>query len=517
MIDNQTVFTPRGFKEKRVDMRLLLVDDEEETRLGIMESMQWSALGITEIRQCEDGAQALDIIEQFRPDILLADVRMPHLIGTELASKVHEILPNCQIIFMSGYCDKEYLLSAIKVSAIDYVEKPLELPRLHDAIKRATQSVLKISQSQELVNIKDRVARRELVEAVARGETVHEELLPKWEKNDRFCSLILHVPQSSPDTEDILERYCCTWCKWALAALHAKNEYMLHITIDSNAGLEALVTGIADCVRNDQEAHVFVGKLVDRFDQLPVSWQTANAARNLSFFHPDQNIFYFSQMRGAIDNPTQLSEQLIGKIIESPGLAYDDLCAFVELLRKHDGTSPDLLRTLFYLILKNTYMALPDQRQAVSTPDNARKDIWNVLQSADSLDSLVRILRVCLTQRIEDARSGRDIAHSIAAITHYIAEHFADPEISIDILAQYIHISPAYLCVIYKNETGKTIKQVISSYRMQKAKELLNATDMLVNDIAKHAGFHNGNYFAKFFHRETGLSPQEYRKRNQKV
>jgi two-component system response regulator YesN len=118
-------------------MNLLLVDDEWITREGIIEKLPWDSLGVDKIEQADDGIHAMEAAERLKPDILLTDVRMPRMNGTELAYKIRERYPNCYIIFMSGYTDKEYMKAAINVSATAYVEKPIDLEELHSAIEKA--------------------------------------------------------------------------------------------------------------------------------------------------------------------------------------------------------------------------------------------------------------------------------------------------------------------------------------------------------------------------------------------
>ena len=111
-------------------VKILIVDDESYTREGILETIPWEDLSITEVKEAFDGINALEILESYEPDIILTDVRMPRLNGIELSFKAREIYPNCSIIFMSGYSDKEYLKSAIHLKAISYVEKPIDLYEL---------------------------------------------------------------------------------------------------------------------------------------------------------------------------------------------------------------------------------------------------------------------------------------------------------------------------------------------------------------------------------------------------
>ena len=106
-------------------MKLLIVDDEELTRSGLMASIPWDKLGITEVFQADDGINGLNQALTHQPELILCDVRMPRMDGIKMAERIQEKLPNSVIIFMSGYSDKEYLKAAIKLRAIDYIEKPL--------------------------------------------------------------------------------------------------------------------------------------------------------------------------------------------------------------------------------------------------------------------------------------------------------------------------------------------------------------------------------------------------------
>ena len=95
-------------------MKLLIADDEELTRAGLISSIDWDALGVEQIFQADDGLKALQIATVHKPDIILSDIRMPRLSGIEMAEEVEKILPDTSLIFMSGYSDKEYLKAAIK-------------------------------------------------------------------------------------------------------------------------------------------------------------------------------------------------------------------------------------------------------------------------------------------------------------------------------------------------------------------------------------------------------------------
>jgi len=123
-------------------INLLVVDDEDYTKEGIIEDYPWKELGISEVRGASDGIEALEVAASLNPDIIITDVRMPRMDGITLAYKIREQNPNCRIIFLSGYSDKEYLKSAIHLNAVNYVEKPIVYDELLESIKKAVGQII---------------------------------------------------------------------------------------------------------------------------------------------------------------------------------------------------------------------------------------------------------------------------------------------------------------------------------------------------------------------------------------
>ncbi|CAK4834021.1 unnamed protein product [Aphanomyces euteiches] len=123
-------------------MKLLLVEDEQLIRKGILMKTDWPQYGINEIKQAENGSDAVRIAEQFQPDILLTDIRMPGMDGIEAARCIRKFCPKMRIIFMSGFSDKEYLKAAISLQAVHYIEKPIHPDELSEAIRSASMMVM---------------------------------------------------------------------------------------------------------------------------------------------------------------------------------------------------------------------------------------------------------------------------------------------------------------------------------------------------------------------------------------
>lgn len=114
---------------------VMIADDEKMPRDILEKHLPWEELGVSRILQASDGEEAVCLAREHHPHIIISDIKMPRKNGLEMAAQVREFCPDCQFIFLSGYSDKEYLKGAIKVKAASYVEKPIELEEITEALQ----------------------------------------------------------------------------------------------------------------------------------------------------------------------------------------------------------------------------------------------------------------------------------------------------------------------------------------------------------------------------------------------
>lgn len=116
----------------------------------------------------------------------------------------------------------------------------------------------------------------------------------------------------------------------------------------------------------------------------------------------------------------------------------------------------------------------------------------------------------CVQER-EEALSG--YSRVIRGVLDYIAAHYGEENLSTARIAEYFHFSPAYMNVLFKQEMKVTLKQYLSSYRLERARKLLEQDYMKITEIAEKCGYANANYFAKVFRESMGMTPVEYREK----
>nr|WP_213086831.1 response regulator [Streptococcus zalophi] len=123
---------------------LLIVEDEPLVRRGIRSLVDFEKLSITCVDEAENGQEAWQLFEEKHYDIILTDINMPVMNGIQLAQLIKENSPQTHIVFLTGYDDFDYALSALKLGADDYLLKPFSkedvLQILHQIIPKIEQA-----------------------------------------------------------------------------------------------------------------------------------------------------------------------------------------------------------------------------------------------------------------------------------------------------------------------------------------------------------------------------------------
>ncbi|NOX47269.1 MAG: response regulator transcription factor [Chlorobi bacterium] len=126
-------------------MKVAIIDDEAQTRKSIADILKFSEQDLELVAEAENVATGVDVIIEYKPDLILLDIDMPDGTGFDLLKKLSDI--HFKIVFITAY--EEFAVQAFEFSAIDYILKPVDPKKLIDAIDKAHQLV-----EQENINLK---------------------------------------------------------------------------------------------------------------------------------------------------------------------------------------------------------------------------------------------------------------------------------------------------------------------------------------------------------------------------
>jgi two-component system, response regulator YesN len=174
--------------------KVIIVEDEKYIREGIKVSADWKQLGFEMVGEAADGDEGFQLALNIKPDVVLADVRMPGMNGLKMAKEILKNLPDTKIIIISGYSDYEYLRESIKLQLFDYIIKPIHENELQDLLLKITEELKEIEvrkrhdlENKKLIFQNNNLKQREILNRLITGG-IRNINLATLEKTGEFFS-----------------------------------------------------------------------------------------------------------------------------------------------------------------------------------------------------------------------------------------------------------------------------------------------------------------------------------------
>ena len=163
-------------------LKVLVVEDEEMIRKGIVLAVDWAALDCVVVGEASNGAQALEAVERYDPSLIITDLKMPVMDGLEMLRQLREQGNNAFVIILTAYDSFSYAQTALRLGAVDFLLKPFHDGELEQAVTRLKQRMDRAGQGGEkgpaplpLPELKKGDKSKYVLEAMAYiGEHYHE-------------------------------------------------------------------------------------------------------------------------------------------------------------------------------------------------------------------------------------------------------------------------------------------------------------------------------------------------------
>ena len=536
--------------------RLLIVDDEPIIADGLKDTLL-SNENFTEldIHTCYSSLDALGFMSRMRIDIVISDIKMPGTSGIKLAQTISQRWPLCQVIFLTGFKQADYAISAIKCNVADYILKTESDDALFSAVNKAVHN---INQSHSLsgsesIGISEFIRSafiRDMMFSITKSGGTNlrsifkgTEIVPdlpvitvigKTAEYDleTTVTLITHV-------DSLIGKYIsnlfsrCFFLNGNIPVWIFQEKENLDYSLGNET---ASVPYVKDTLEIIQEL------LFNKYGK-KITFAVSSKCTPLSSFLENYCVLENLLERGSVvfDGAilTEQSIDISDKFIENSYSKFSDLVAEWEYhiphLKKY--LSSGYRDEFFNLINKMTlpfdstkYISSPVVIEFYYTIVNELIHFVNINKLFEQISFKVNLLEITDISHFpswqeaksallhaadiifETANSGdREISSQIIRrLKEYIQTHL-DGDLSLNALSDMAGLNPFYLSRYFKQFEKMNISSYIEKMKMEKAAVLLKNTDLKILEIAESLGFTTSSYFSIRFRKQFKISPQEYR------
>ena len=540
--------------ENQKKYSLLIVDDEPMIADGLSDLFEAEFGETFRIYHCYHPKKALEIFRFRLPDVVVSDVRMPKMTGIEMAEEMRKIKPDIHVLFLSGYEEFDYVYSAIKQDADDYILKT----EGDEFIVKAMRKMIDLLESEHLFdeeyrNAQSRISsmapvfkQRALIHILDGDIITEEEFDNVMEGLDHPLSkkrnILLLVGSLRPQITQGKQEQILETVDQVLQKTYGDKIYYIHKVMyhkifvwmleTEEVQLPELLLVAAQDIQNMIQLKM---NLIMAFGiasegsgwrEIPQKYNDLWEEMRRQSLNGEDSIFLQNGKESITDSfngeETDFSSMFL-PLTEKLGLlenflSEEDFAAFESCLKevlevlsaskRHSMYALELYYAvgnimISYINKKNIRPQLATHIQLMELFDPGSFVTWK--EGADYLLALTQAIReIC---RISNENVMTGIAEKTKS---YILSHLAE-DLSLTVIGKAMGFNSVYLSRIFKRQTGISIREYIEACRMDLAKKLIVNSRMKIYEVAEKCGYQNPAYFIKIFRAHFGITPQECR------
>ena len=508
-------------------LKVLIADDEEVVLKGLKHIIDWEALGFTICGEAENGNDTLQKMKLLKPDLVLLDIRMPHLTGLEIIEMSKSFSYHSEFIILSGYSDFSYAQAAVKLGVNNYLLKPVDEDELKKAVIDVRHSIEKDRQTQTIYEKYKATAKDTIIFNFISGkeEAFSYDLNDLNLLSDQYMVLTYEKYNQTSVLED-------NWDFAELLRVGNQNQTRFnHITINHQEIIllkgKTSIEKFYHLLKHYQSGpekgspldSIFLayGRPVDYIAELKVSYTDVCRLLHRRFFcHENQHVLSYinlpdqNMLTAKLEDFDEYPSILSGYIqSHNRSMLAETLCKLEHSLFFCNTDISHIKRALIDIFLQvKQKISHIYYTMSIPFPDNA-----GIIEAITTKNYLFEIIQffseqfeLC-TQTIGHQKS-EDI---IEDVIYYINHNFSE-NLKLESIAPLFGYNSSYLGKVFSQKTGENFNSYLDRIRIDQAKKFLIDDELKVYEIAERIGYKNPDYFHKKFKKYTNTTPAEFRK-----
>lgn len=519
---------------------IVLADDEQNILFGMKKGIPWEELGFEVVGTAQNGKEALELIEEYHPDLLISDIKMPFMDGLELAKNIHESYMTTKVILFSGWDDFEYARLAISYGVSEYIMKPINfeemkslLVSIYEELEKEYAEKLNRNRLEKVYEASLPLLRQQFFSQVVTGsleEDYREQQMKNLKLNFDFDAFyMIAVKLYENDSQDVLSELSIKeTIKDALEKIAMVYQFTMMdkdiflLCSNKKHDIERITRTIEEVsfiIRRIFHVEIFCGisTVGNSIKEVPALYKESIEALDYNLVIKEECYTYYNDILPLQNEGNDWSAEVEGieKIITY--CTEDELESEVMRLLKKIQNVHYNLNEYQIVILEILFAVsrLHKKYQIGLETDNADTKMMAVeilsLETGEELNNW--LIEYCKSVRKMIQKKQIDNNAILASNAIKIVQNkFRDSSLSVESICEELHVSSSHFSKIFKQEIGVTFLNYLINLRMEEAKRLLLQTDYKSQMIGEMVGYPEPNYFSYVFKKNCGVSPAKYRK-----
>jgi two-component system, response regulator YesN len=482
--------------------KTLIVDDEILIRQGIKHYIDWEKEGFTIIGEASNGQEALEMIEELRPHIVVTDVVMPIMDGEALTRAVKEKYPHIGLVVLSSFSEFDYVRSAFQNGVVDYILKPkLNAESLLKALRQAAGSL-----NDRNLNMNE-----------AREQTLNEKLRKLYEGKDinieneaaaKFQGNLFQVfsYRYKADQDTALHFGALEGKDGSFTTLFSTAEYHVYLWNGRKALVKDNFLGLL------KSGAVCCTALFHNLSELKGKQKDLEKLEGYQFFFPDSSFLSDETLPPPGERRIfQLDYFIDACKRDNFREAYSYLDAHLEQARHDYQQDVDEYKAFLNNILFNLLVLLGNLNYQTEVLQAKKYTYFQRISQAADVYTANETVKLFLTDAEGIVKAEEEQGH-MRKLTEYIQAHYHE-SLSLSDIAKHFHFSPSYLSNYFSTHSKEGFIEYLNRIRIEAAMTLLSQYDIPISKVSEQVGFSDHSYFCRVFKKQTGYSPSQYRRK----
>lgn len=507
--------------------KVMLAEDETMFRLMLKNTVDWRKYRMMVVSDISDGAEAWAAFREFRPDIVITDLRMPKMDGLELMAKIRESAADkTKIVVLTCLEDFDMMRSAMQYGAFDYMLKLTMTPDEIDSVlsrlvremeREGIAGKAELADMADTANVKEDLMKKFLLHkrySVDQFTILAAERRLSVQPAEPFVGVMMEIDrgrrQIAPGLSlmSVLEEILTGFRRGEAIQVN-DSRYWIHIHASHAEDTHALLAHIRKVMKTFCNLSVTFGISPSHsgFGAMHEAYAESVAALEQKFFRGPGALCVFPNQDPASADAPSVFSLFDGDRNWTAGSSRR--ATLYEKLRHIRGTGVDDRRQVIWHLIQGLHRmvyATPMAGEAVSA---LLRQSSEKLMDCETLDEAISCVE-SFAEELQELGSRTRISREVAQVMDWVREQGGEP-LDLQTAAARVNRSYSHLSMLFKKETGISFQDYVHQVRMDKVRELLLGTDKKMYEIVEELGFADQSYFSRWFKRSAGITPSELR------